>query len=72
VEQEGENMTTREKLKLMEEIKRKNDAAWEAEARRRRPVKCECKQMHPGAALMLEALITSCVLVIWWIVALNA
>lgn len=65
-------MTTRERLKRMEEIKRKNDAAWEAEARRRRPVPCVCRQMHPGAVFLLEALLTFMVVLLMGVVALMA
>lgn len=65
-------MTTREKLKLMEEIKRKNDAAWEAEARRRRPVPCQCKQIHPGVAFLLKMLLTFGGVLVMGVVALMA
>lgn len=63
-------MTTRERLKLMEEIKRKNDAAWEAEARRRRPVPCECKQLHPGVVWLLKMVTTFFMVILLGIVAL--
>lgn len=65
-------MTTRERLKLMEEIKRKNDAAWEAEARRRRPVPCKCRQMHPGVAWLLEMLFAFFSVILMGVVALIA
>jgi len=65
-------MTTRERLKLMEEMKRKNDAAWEAEARRHRTVKCECKQLHPGVEWLLKMLCTFFCVILMGVVALMA
>lgn len=65
-------MTTRERLKLMEEMKRKNDAAWEAEARRRKVAPCVCKQMHPGVEWLLKMVCTFFGVILMGIVALMA
>lgn len=66
-------MTIREKLKLMEEIKRKNDAAFAEEARRRKVQPCRGKRvMHEAAVLMLDGLITFVVVILMGVVALLA
>lgn len=66
-------MTIREKLKLMEEIKRKNDAAFAEEARRRKVQPCICKpEMHPAAVLMIDGVIVFGFVILMGIVAIMA
>lgn len=62
-------MTTRERLALMDDIKRKNDAEWNKF--KRQPCYC-AYALHPLAAWALKCLITFCVVILLGVVALMA
>lgn len=66
-------MTTRERLKLMDEIKRKNDEAWAEHARHRRAyVHAGQPRLSPFMEWLLKALITFFSTLLMGIVALIA
>lgn len=60
-------MNVSDRLAIMDEIARKNNAEWDKFKRKPKPC-----TMHPAAVFMLECLITFCIVILSGIVAIIA
>lgn len=69
-------MTIKEQLSLMDEINRKNNAAWDRFKTRPRTnhgrIKPISPHLHPGTEFLLKCLITCCAVFLFAAVALLA